>query len=442
MISRRLVELLGGQIGVNSTLGQGSTFWFAVPLRKASPPADASQPLPPWPAPCNVLGVDDNATNRRVLRQYVEATGLSYEDATNGPDALKHLRRAQQENRPFQAVLLDMEMPDMDGLELAREIRRLPGGGQIRLLLITSRWHQSHQIMARDNSLAAVMTKPLRRDNFLNTLRTVLTGTAIPSGNGARRIAANTLRGHILLAEDNLTNQKVALAILKRVGVTADVVGNGVAALEAFRKRPYDAVLMDVEMPDMDGLEVTRRIRKLPLPAGAASRPPIIALTAHAIKGFRERCLAAGMDDYIAKPIEPAKLAEILQRYLPSSAATQPAQDPATIFDKQAFQDRLDIREDELGELVETFLCCTDDCLERLDAAICAKYRREVCNCLHTIKGSSGNMNMLELQKLGAAFEATAMQDTWTTLAEHTHHLRQALDRVRALCPPKDSGPS
>jgi signal transduction histidine kinase/CheY-like chemotaxis protein/HPt (histidine-containing phosphotransfer) domain-containing protein len=437
MISRRLVELMGGQIGVNSTRNQGSTFWFTIPLVPAQPPANGGQTVPSWPSPCAVLGVDDNATNRRVLRQYVEATGISYEEAGNGPAALECIRRARQENRIFQAVLLDMEMPDMDGLELAREIRKLPGYEHVLVVLITSRWHLSHQTLARDNALSAVLTKPLRRVHFLSTLRTVLTGAAAASAGGARQTLQNTLRGHVLLAEDNAINQKVVLAILTRMGITADVANSGTAALEAFRRWPYDAVLMDVEMPDMDGLEVTRRIRKLPSAPGFAPRTPIIALTAHAIKGFRERCLAAGMDSYLTKPIEPDKLAEILRQYMSEAGTTPAAQStPArgTIFDRQTFMERLDLREDELKELLETYLCCEEDSLEQLDTAIREKNREKVLACLHTIKGSSGNMNMSEMQDLSAAFEATAAHDTWTTIAEHANQLRQALDRVRKLC--------
>ncbi len=437
MISRRLVELMGGQIGVNSTRNQGSTFWFTIPLVPAQPPVNGGQSVPAWPNPCAVLGVDDNATNRRVLRQYVEATGISYEEAGNGPAALECIRRARQENRTFQAILLDMEMPDMDGLELAREIRKLPGYEHVLVVLITSRWHLSHQTLARDNALAAVLTKPLRRVHFLSTLRTVLTGTAAASAGGARKTIHDTLRGHVLLAEDNAINQKVVLAILTRMGITADVASSGTAALEAFRRRPYDVVLMDVEMPDMDGLEVTRRIRKLPSAPGFAPRTPIIALTAHAIKGFRERCLDAGMDSYLTKPIELDKLVEILRQYLPEAGTAPVAQPPparGTIFDRQTFMDRLDLREDELKELLETYICCEDDSLEQLDTAIREKNREKVLACLHTIKGSSANMNMSEMKNLSAAFETGAAHDSWTTIAAHANHLRQALDRVRKLC--------
>jgi len=309
-ICRQLTHLMGGCIGVESEPGRGSTFWVEMPLPKqqASPAPRAS--LPPRLEGLRALIVDDNAVNRRILREQLRSWGCRTEEAASGREALDALRGS--DGNPFGLVLLDMMMPGMDGRETAREIAADARWHGIPLVLLSSAGSQGGREENQESGFAAALVKPVRQSQLFDALITVLTGRKTPPKFKEQATAAVEPLGlRILLAEDNSTNQKLALRLLGKWGCRADAVANGQEALDALAQAPYDVVLMDVQMPEMDGLEATAAIRRreaaLHGPDGGR-RIPIIAMTANAMQGDRERCLQSGMDDYVSKPIRSQEL--------------------------------------------------------------------------------------------------------------------------------------
>ena len=307
-ISKRLVELMGGEIGLNSAEGRGSEFWFTVRLARQAESERAPLPVAEIRG-AHILVVDDNATNREVLSAQLQAWGARPEEATDAPSALLALAQARDEGDPFGAAIVDLQMPDMDGAGLARAIKADESLAQTRLVLMTSLGQRGDARRMEEIGFAAYLVKPARQSDLYDSLSTVLAAT--PVSRGARRIVTRHAvremrRGavRILLAEDNLTNQQVALGVLKKLGLRADAVADGLAAIRALETIPYDLVLMDVQMPRLDGLDATRQIRD---PRSKVLRHgiPIIAMTAHAMQGDRDRCLEAGMDDYVTKPVSP-----------------------------------------------------------------------------------------------------------------------------------------
>jgi CheY-like chemotaxis protein len=272
-----------------------------------------------------LLIVDDNATNRMILQHQMAAWGISADGAASGQLALEMLRAAAMQDTPYDLALLDMQMPGMDGLELARTIKADPALAALPLVMLTSITQRGHEELVQRAGIAAYLTKPVRQSQLHDCL-ILVKGTSMAASDVSSRLthplidryrlaqvkAQNQLR--ILVAEDNLINQKVAVRLLEKLGYKADVVANGNEVVEAVTRTPYAAVLMDCQMPHMDGFEATMAIRQR---EGSARHTPIIAMTANAMQGDRERVLAAGMDDYISKPVKVDDLATILRRWIP-----------------------------------------------------------------------------------------------------------------------------
>ncbi len=316
-ISRQLVELMGGEIGVRSQLGEGSTFWFTIPLRRGEPLV-ATAPRAAL-TERHMLVVDDNATNRAILIRFLRSWGIRSEAVEGGARALEVLATAAELGDPFDAVILDLNMPEMDGIDLARRIaadRRIPA---LRLMLLTSSGLSGEAEEAREAGVAGYLTKPVRQSHLFDCLVTVMGGPPIPTARSDASMA--TARpdrpgpaGHILLADDNPVNRMVASAMLERLGFHVDVVVDGAEAVAAASETRYAVILMDCQMPIKDGYEATQEIRSL---HGEARRTPIIAVTASAMKSDPQRCLAAGMDDYLAKPLSLSTVSEMLDRWVP-----------------------------------------------------------------------------------------------------------------------------
>ena len=340
-ISRQLVGLMDGEIGVESAPGQGSMFWFTARLRKQAAGASAIPvAVQADLRSMRLLIVDDNATNRKILYRQATSWGMLADCAEDGPDALAMLRAAAGHGRPHDLAILDMHMPGMDGLELARTITADPALRSIRLVLLTSGGlHQIDDV--REMGIAMVLTKPVRQSYLYDHLATVMgaasgaapTVATIPAPAQVMTPSAPPLAPgagpRILLAEDNPINQTVALRMLQKLDYRAEVVANGREAVEAIAAvlgghvDRYAAVLMDCQMPEMDGFAATAAIRAL---EGDGRRTPIVAMTANALAGERERCLAAGMDDYIAKPVTLERLRAGLDRWaVPAAAEEAPA---------------------------------------------------------------------------------------------------------------------
>jgi two-component system sensor histidine kinase/response regulator len=328
-ICRQLVTLMGGEIGVVSEPGEGSTFWIRLGFPKAPAPAIAASEPPVSLAGKRALIIDDNATNRRILREQLRGWECESVEAAGGPEAMAwlaaELRAGIAGAQPVDVILLDMQMPEMDGTETAGAILSIEALRSIPLVLVSSIGQPGKHAQAHSEGFAALLTKPVRQAHLLSTLRSVLFGdqSSIPEAPGERQFieARPALWLRILLAEDNATNQKVARKVVEKFGCAIDVVETGGDALEALRSSAYDLVLMDIQMPEMDGLTATRLIREREAESQSGGHLPIIAMTAHAMEGDRERCLSAGMDDYITKPISQSALRRVLEQWSPSALA-------------------------------------------------------------------------------------------------------------------------
>ncbi len=321
-ISRRLVQLMGGEIDVESTPGAGSRFWFSVRLQTLA----AEKPEPPSARRelrgLRVLLVDDNATNREILHYQVTAWGMSNDMAENGHQALARLRAAVQQGHRYDLAILDMQMPEMDGLELARRIRADPTLAALKLVLLTSGGSDTQAEKAARSLVQASLHKPIRQAELYKALCRLpnLTVDAVSQRPALPATHPPRFAGRILVAEDNPVNQAMALAVLDVMGCQAEVAADGQEAVEAVARTGYDLILMDCQMPVLDGFAATAAIRRWEQAQGRP-RLPIVALTANVIKGFRELCLAAGMDDYLSKPFEQEQLAALLERWLPPASA-------------------------------------------------------------------------------------------------------------------------
>lgn len=351
-ICKRLVEIMGGTIGVMSRIGEGSRFWFTMNLRKQADGSRHADPAAAVLAGLRILIVDEKAINRRILELMTKKWGMQPTLIHSGSEALDVLSGRHGQPR-FDLALLDVDMSPTDGIELARAIQARDGGDETKLVLLTSFGRRGDAKTAKEAGLAAYLTKPVRERQLHDCLVAVMTQGLVVSGMPATRESPALITRHtlaetkakvdlrILLAEDNIINQKVAARLFQRLGYRIDVVANGREAVEAMSRIRYDVVFMDCQMPDMDGFEATQVIRekemrqwslvngqswgtdaasssapsvtndKLPM---TASRTLIIALTANAMQGDRERCLAAGMDEYLAKPISKDALAQALGR--------------------------------------------------------------------------------------------------------------------------------
>lgn len=339
-ISRQLVEMMAGEIGVDSTPGEGSTFWFTAHFgRRPQVDAEVAEAAAHL-AGLRVLVVDDNATNRQLLLRELEDMGAVAEAAASGLEALASLRREAASGRPFQLAILDLLMPEMDGLELAEAIHRDRSIAEMHLVMLTSVGIPSEAEQLEAAGIQTYLSKPVRRSHLFEALVTTLEQgiPGAPRPVASALPAAGTLRrfqGRVLLVEDNRVNQEVAQDMLELLGCEVTVAENGEQAWAATKELRYDLVIMDCQMPVMDGYEATRRIREWEAGGGWAARTPVAAMTAHALEGDREKCLAAGMDDYLSKPFKIVQLEALLGRWLPaaggpSSVAAEAAGDQAS----------------------------------------------------------------------------------------------------------------
>ncbi|BBO66220.1 hypothetical protein DSCA_01500 [Desulfosarcina alkanivorans] len=334
-ICKQLVTMMGGDIGVQSEVGRGSTFFFTVRLRRPEDRPVVKLEVPPDIQGLNVLVVDDLADSRTIMRKMLVSLGFRVEALSSGPEALSRLKDNMMRNNPIELIMMDWRMPGMDGIEASRMIRR-----ELKLampiIMMTAFGGQEQRIKAEKEGINGFLTKPIYPSTLFDAIMDGFGKSGVKAAGWKKPFTTRAsiyrapLKGiRILVAEDNPTNQQVAQAILEGAGIAVSIVSNGEAAVQAVRRAPFDAVLMDIQMPRMNGYEATRRIRELPRGASL----PIIAMTAHAMKGDEEKCLDAGMDGYIAKPVNQDRLFHTLWRLLRTrehASASTAAEDAGT----------------------------------------------------------------------------------------------------------------
>ncbi|MHB0874786.1 MAG: response regulator [Anaerolineae bacterium] len=444
-ISKQLAELMGGAIGLESEEGRGSTFWFTATFgRQTTAPQGDPAPLADL-AGAKVLVVDDHPSNRLLAMALLKGWGCRASEARNGQDALALLADAVRQSDPYAVALVDMQMPGMDGAELARRIKADPEMCKTRLIVATSLTDPGNTAQWAQIGFAAYLTKPLRQSQLHQSLQRALgkagTAVAMPApGDSDRQAAPEATRRpvRILVAEDNVINQLVALGMLKKLGYRADAVANGQESIAALQTIAYDLVLMDCQMPEMDGFEATRAIRSGQ--SGAPNqRVPIIALTAHAMRGDRERCLEAGMSDYLTKPIQPAQLAAGLERWLDGGSVerspvpeAEARPDPG-VFDREAFLARAMGDEELLLAVTEAFLADMPLQIEKLSVAVEAGDSALTEQQAHSIKGASATVSANALRAVALAIENAGRAGDVSTPRVSLPQLLAEFERLRQV---------
>jgi signal transduction histidine kinase/HPt (histidine-containing phosphotransfer) domain-containing protein len=421
-ISRRLVELMGGRMWAESVLGQGSTFHFTINVAwvpESKPPPHAGR-LPRL-ADLKILILDDNATSRNVLFEQCRRWGMQPLALESAPQAMELLRQRAE----FDLALIDLHLQGMDGLAVASEIQKLPTAAMLPMVLLTPLGKRKRAGEEVRVVFAHSVHKPVKPAQLSAALERALLSPRVPVRSPEpvkpERSLAEHLPLRVLLVDDNAINQKVAVRILQQLGYQPDTAANGREALDKLDRQPFDFIFMDVMMPEMDGLEATRLLRKRQMIGGYTnyqSRIIIVAMTAHAMQGDREKCIAAGMDDYLAKPVRPKDVRDMLERWgknilseprppVPVAAAGQGTEPPV---DMDRMKDLTDGNADGLRELVDMFLKQTDKQFAQIEAAIRDGKADDVRRLAHSCAGASATLGMTHLvprlralEKLGAS---------------------------------------
>ncbi len=427
-ICTRLLGLMDGTIRVESALGEGAKFIIDLTLpkaRNAPAPLDASSLLG-----LRVLVVDDNQTNREILQLQLQGWGMNVSCADSGPAALELLCAAANNQTPFALAVLDMNMPGMDGVQLASEMLNLPGTERTKLVMLSSTYARTDQLARSDLGISRYLNKPLRRADLFRVVNSVLSDDVEPTAAPhTARTPFATFNASVLLVEDNLINQGVAKALLARLGLTVTVANNGAEAIALICAQVFDLVLMDCQMPVMDGFEATRHIRAWEQLHCERTGLPIVALTANAMAGDRDACVAAGMSDYLAKPISGQRLAEMMQLHLghrqieqaQSQTSVQRVTTPlaalsaALVFDPSVLADLpmvLDGSDPEfVTQMLALFQQSSADTLaqyaQAAAATATAATAKTALRSMHTLKSMSAQVGAVAVAALAAEFEDT-----------------------------------
>jgi two-component system sensor histidine kinase/response regulator len=450
-ISTRLVALMGGRIWIESEIGQGSTFHFTAQM-------EIGQPAPlPVPAELNLTGlrvlvVDDNTTNRRILEEVLTRWKMQPTLTASGPDALTAMTQAAEENRPFSLVLLDAMMPEMDGFMLAERIRQQPALAGSVLMMLSSADQPGDAAHCRDLGLSAYLSKPFKQSELLDMIVAALgkkTVTASELGPAqSKQIKAEHAHGlHLLLAEDNTVNQRLAVRLLEKQGHQVTVAPNGRQAVAAWQTQlqtqPFDLILMDIQMPEMDGFEATRAIRQL---QGESAHVPIVAMTAHAMTGDKERCLEAGMDDYLSKPLQVNKMLDIIARLVPETPRTpkskqisdkpipvEPIAADSAIFNAETALERTGDDPELLVEILDLFCGQLPALTEDICRALAQNDGPALERAAHSLKGAAANISAEEVRAAAQSLEDAARCQNWPEAAATQAALETALPHLTAI---------
>jgi two-component system sensor histidine kinase/response regulator len=433
-ICRQLATLMGGEIGVRSEVNRGSTFWFEVRLE---PVADAIPTLTRLPrmnfASLRALVVDDNASNRAILQQHLESLGIEVTAAETSAAALAAL--SAEDGARFDLGLVDDQMPGMDGIQLAKLIRQEPRWSALRLILLSTR--DDHDSVSQSSRyFAAMLTKPLRRTEIFDCIARVMAmqpgatmhAPATGSVSAVQASAAREMGPSILLVEDNPVNREVAVGMLESLGCATDTAENGWMALKAMVAATYDAVLMDCQMPVMDGLAATGEIRRREQASGAA-RVPIIALTANAMEGDRERCLAAGMDDFLSKPFTQQQLATLLRRWLALRALPEAERRDLSrlpLIDAGVLRNIAALAKPTLlNSMIDLYLQHSPGLVGAIEAAAANMQPEALSQAVHTLKSSTANLGGTRLATVAKECELLVREGGITQAAPIVARIRK-----------------
>jgi len=458
-ICRQLTELMGGGIHADSEPGNGSTFWFELPFERQAPEHESVHRLGVDLRGLRALVTDDNAMSREILSETMTSFGFQVGTAPDGEEALARLHAAEDEGRPYELVLMDWKMPGMDGLETSRQIRATPEFNHVPIVMVTAFGRDNERTHGETAGINAFLTKPVQQSVLFDTLMQVFAQARGETGAPRTMLTRKSVRpvgldgAHLLLAEDNVINQEVAVGILSADGVAVDVANNGREAVDMVGRKRYDAVLMDMQMPEMDGYEAARRIRE----DDALAALPIIAMTAHAMEGDREKCLSAGMNDYVTKPIDPKQLFDVLGKWVTVTAEPEegaapqpPAQTPSAAeilslpgFDVADALDRLRGNERLYRKLLADLADKHSRDCEHIQEALKAGDLGTARNIAHTLKGITGNLSAQEVHRAAAAMESALIsmaegaegievQDCLTKLAQA---MGRAVETIRSTLP-------
>jgi CheY-like chemotaxis protein len=432
---------MGGRIWVESGIGGGSIFRFTVRLRKER----RSEPrIPTGPQvtlkelhDLPVLVVDDHPTNRLILEEVLEHWGLRPRCVANAPEAIATLEAAAADGAPYPLVLVDAQMPDVDGFMLAERIKSDPGLAGATIMMLSSSAQLGDAVRCRELGIERYLTKPVKQSELLGAMLGVLTPAAVTPrrvrpGRGPAAPAARPLR--ILLAEDNIVNQRLATKLLEKLGHTVVVADNGRLALQALDREAFDVVLMDVQMPEMSGIEATAAIREREQQTGA--HQPIIAMTAHAMSRDRDRFLAAGMDGYVPKPIRPQDLFAAIDAVVAPRSGDAPVGLPAAAPREPAIRrDQLlaafDGNEELLSEIAELFAQDGPRLLTAIRAALTRNDAAALQRAAHELKGSVANFGQSQARVLAERLERMGRDGTLAGAAPLCEELDGALAQVR-----------
>jgi PAS domain S-box-containing protein len=427
-ISKRLAQNMGGEVGATSQPGRGSTFWCTVQVRDAEPGASAEPRVDL--SGIRVLVVDDNATNREILEYQLRASRMRPETAEDGPAALRRLSAAARRGEAHELVLLDFHMPGMDGIELAEAINADPELSGVPMILLTSAGGQL--VEGRQAGISACLTKPVRQSRLFDAIARVM-------GAGVELEAVKTevdgaeadggTRRRVLVAEDNEVNQAVATITLRKRGCDVDIAPNGAVAVEMAGATPYAAVFMDCQMPELDGYDATREIRRR---AAGGVRVPVIAMTASAMRGDREKCLAAGMDDYLSKPLRPDELDRVLDQWVRAEQVPAPAASSSSLDGRVLTQlcETLGGDRDVLSQIVSLFAADAQDRVSDTERALAAHDADALRRAAHTLKGSSANVGATEVSRLAERVQRRAETGDFSEARVLVQRLRDEVGRA------------